>query len=185
MKNFKITAKENGKEYWISRAHAVVGIVYAVYNEEIYYLVSQRGPGCPDNIGKWACTCGYLDWGETRKEAVKRELYEELGLNLSEVDNSSIKHFCTIDDPGRDARENIISRYLIKMDFEKLREMITSEELNNKTESRGGEKDEVSKIALIPETQLKCPEWAFNHGQVLEEVTEYLKTGRKPYYCEE
>ena len=32
MKNFKITAKENGKEYWISRAHAVVGIVYAVKN---------------------------------------------------------------------------------------------------------------------------------------------------------
>lgn len=28
MKNFKVTSKENGKEYWISRANAVVGIVY-------------------------------------------------------------------------------------------------------------------------------------------------------------
>ena len=30
MKNFKVTAKEDGKEYWISRAVAVVGIVVGV-----------------------------------------------------------------------------------------------------------------------------------------------------------
>ena len=52
MKNFKVTSKENGKEYWISRANAVVGIVYTRdSNGRVMFLVSKRGPGCPDHVG--------------------------------------------------------------------------------------------------------------------------------------
>ena len=32
--NFKVTAKEDGKEYWISRAMAVVGVVFTVTKEK-------------------------------------------------------------------------------------------------------------------------------------------------------
>lgn len=182
MKNFKVTAKEDGKEYWISRAHAVVGIVFAIYEGKVHFLVSKRGPGCPDHVGKWACTCGYLDWGETREEATRRELCEELGLDTSSI---PIKHFCTIDDPTRDARENIVSRYLIKVDFCKTQGEIDSGKINCNTESRKGEKDEVSDIKFIVEDDISNYDWAFNHGEVLSEVLEYLRTGVKPDYCKE
>lgn len=183
MKNFKVTAKEDGEEYWISRAHAVVGIVYTIYEGRIYFLVSKRGPGCPDNVGKWACTCGYLDWGETRKDAVRRELYEELGLDLSWMPDEDIKHFCTIDDPSRDARENIVSRYLIKVNYNKFHKMLESGKINNDTKSRGGEENEVSEIRFVIEEDLDDYNWAFNHGEILKEILDYIKTGLKPNYC--
>lgn len=185
MKNFKVTSVENGKEYWISRAHAVVGIVYTIHNGSIFFLVSKRGCGCPDNVGYWACTCGYLDWGETRKDAVRRELYEELGLDLSVYPKEYIEHFCTVDDPNRDARENIVSRYLIKVDYESTNDKLSKGEINNNTESRGGEKDEVEEIRFIDSDFIDYFEWAFNHGEILKEVVKYIKTGQKPNYCDE
>ena len=185
MKNFKVTSMEDGREYWISRSNAVVGIVYTIYKGNIYFLVSKRGKGCPDNVGKWACTCGYLDWGETRKDAVRRELYEELGLDLSIYPNECIEHFCTIDDPERDARQNIVSRYLIEVDYKAIHNKLEKGEINSNTESRGGEKDEVDEIRFILPETIDDYEWAFRHGKILKEVVEYIKTGRKPNYCDE
>lgn len=186
MKNFKVTSKENGKEYWISRANAVVGIVYTRdSNDRVMFLVSKRGSGCPDHVGKWSVTCGYLDWGETRKEAVKRELYEELGLNLEIYPNEAIDHFCTIDDPSRDVRENIVSRYLIHVDYIATRKKLADKEINCDTVSRGGEPNEVDDIKFVPAEDIDSYDWAFNHDQVLKEILEYLETGRKPKYCEE
>ena len=121
-KNFKITAKENGNEYWISRAVAVVGVVIGVKNGNISsFLVSQRGPGCPDFIGSWACTCGYLDWDETAEDGVVRELYEELGIKVS---SSKANLWKVITDPKRDARQNVILRYIIPIDQNELEEMV-------------------------------------------------------------
>lgn len=181
MKNFKVTAKEDGKEYWISRAHAVVGIVYSVEPGTglIHYLISKRGPGCPNYVGSWGFTCGYLDWGETRKEAVKRELWEELGLK---VNLQQITRFCEIDDPGRDERENIVTRYLIEVDFEDLVDQLYNDTINGNTESRGGEAGEVSDIKLVTKDSITKYPWAFNHGNVMLEAEEFLKTGKKPSY---
>ena len=81
-KNFKITDKETGKEYWISRSCAVCVTVVVVDQKEdkMYLLASKRGSACPDFVGKWNLTCGYLDFDETLVEAAARELYEELGI---------------------------------------------------------------------------------------------------------
>lgn len=187
MKNFKITSKEDGKEYWISRACAVVGITYAIDPEtgELFFLVSKRGPGCPDFIGSWAFTCGYLDWGETKKEAVKRELWEELGLEVTE---NQITRFCEIDDPKRDARENVVTRYLVKLDFLDTMEKLRDGKINGKSSVRGGEDDEVSEVKLISEKDVDNLTWAFgrgekyegHHGDVLKDAVEFIRTGKKP-----
>lgn len=69
------------KKVWLSRSLAVVGVI--LINNKI--LMVKRGPGCPDEIGKWVLPCGYLDENETLKEAMYRETYEETGINLIEV----------------------------------------------------------------------------------------------------
>ena len=173
-KNFKITAKEDNKEYWISRAVAVVGVVIGVRDGKISnFLVSQRGPGCPDFIGSWACTCGYLDWDETAEESVVRELYEELGIKVPE---SHVHLWKIVTDPNRDVRQNVILRYIIPIDQKELEEML---EISRKSfldsDSRGGEQGEVSDIKLISVTDLPNYKWAFNHDDVILEAYEDWK----------
>lgn len=169
MKNFKITAKEDGKEYWISRAVAVVGIVVGVSEDGSIksFLVSQRGPGCPDHVGSWACTCGYLDWDESAEEAVVRELYEEIGLI---VDKSEPVMWTIITDPNRDSRQNVVIRYLIGRPQEELEEFVKN--INLDSLSRGGESGEVSNIKLMSITDINDFTWAFDHDKVIFGVYE-------------
>lgn len=173
-KNFKITAKENGNEYWISRAVAVVGVVIGVKNGNISsFLVSQRGPGCPDFVGSWACTCGYLDWDETAEDGVVRELYEELGIKVS---SSKANLWKVITDPKRDARQNVILRYIIPIDQDELEEMVEKSKLAMiDPEVRGGERGEVSDVKLISVTDIPNYTWAFNHDDVILEAYDNWK----------
>lgn len=174
-KNFKITAKEDNKEYWISRAVAVVGVVIGVKDGNISsFLVSQRGPGCPDFVGSWACTCGYLDWDETAEDGVVRELYEELGIKVS---SSKANLWKVITDPKRDARQNVILRYIIPVDQDELEEMVENSKLAMiNPEVRGGEHGEVSDVKLISVTDIPNYEWAFNHDDVILEAYDNWKS---------
>ena len=169
MKNFEVTSKEDGKKYWISRSVAVVGIVVGVKNGNISsFLVSQRGPGCPDFVGSWACTCGYLDWDETAEDGVVRELYEELGIKVS---SSKANLWKVITDPKRDARQNVILRYIIPVDQNELEEMVENSKLTMiDSEVRGGEHGEVSDVKLISVTDITNYDWAFNHDDVILEA---------------
>ena len=186
MKNFKVTAAEDGKEYWISRAHAVVGIVYSMdpRRNEIAFLVTRRGPGCPDNIGKWGFTCGYVDWGETKLQAMQRELWEELGL---QVKPEQIQKYCEIDDPTRDQRQNIITRYVIRIEWDQLMYLLNNGIINTDSYSRGGEPGEIDAIDVIHKNEVYKKEWAFNHGRVLDEAFYFIRKGREklPWYSED
>lgn len=164
MKNFKVTAKEDGKEYWISRSVAVVGVVVGIENGMIKkFLVSKRGPGCPDFIGSWSCTCGYLDFDETAEEGVKRELWEELGLDLKDY-RAILWEVAT--DPKENTRQNVILRYIIPIPMSTLNSLML-DTISLDTESRGGEKDEVSDVKLIDVTNLSDYPWAFSHDKVI------------------
>lgn len=80
----------DGRKVWLSRSVAVVNMIIAEVDDRIYVLMVKRGPGCPDEIGKWVMPCGYLDWNETLAECGIRETYEETGLNLNEFGNHKI-----------------------------------------------------------------------------------------------
>lgn len=180
MKNFKVTSKEDGKEYWISRALAVVGIIQVIKlpeyigdKAEYYYLVSKRGQGCPDYKGKWNLVCGYLDFDETREQAVKREIWEELGLDLDKYPSAySIDKVSEEDRPEHDPRQNVIFRYLIDLDYNWIKERLDNGTINTDTASRGGEDGEVDEIKLIHCEEIENYEWAFNHDKILLDINE-------------
>lgn len=169
MKNYGIKNPQTGKVVWISRSHAVVGILrYQDEDGKEFYLVQKRGPGCPDEIGKYAFSSGYLDYDETRFEALERELYEELGLDLKKCDYEVVKE--TIDDrPEHDPRQNIVTRYYILLkpsEYLKsyLKELGKDEAIDS--EKRGGEENEVSEIKLIPVGDVERYQWAWNHTDI-------------------
>lgn len=191
MKNFKVISKEDGREYWISRSMAVVGIVRAVKvpttmsgSVKSFYLLSKRGKNCPDHVGKWQITCGYLDFDETLTEAVFREVYEETGLDIKKailneekLSNGQPKVFDykmieIVDDPNRDSRQNVSFRFLIDVNYLWVKQELENGTINTDTESRGGEPGEVDDIRLVSCLDLGDEEYdgnfAFNHQELLE-----------------
>jgi len=166
--NFKVIEKKTGKEYWVSRSIAVVAclVAYNPETREYNFLVEKRGKGCPDFVGALAFPCGYLGWDETRKEAVIREVFEELGLQIAP---DTVSEWVTVDDPKQN-HQNVVTRYLIPVDYDTISEWIKNgPDLN--TQDRGGEPDEVEEVKLIPYSEVvKEPNWAFGHNEVIEEI---------------
>lgn len=173
--NFQITDKETGKVYWISRSLAVTGVIMASDGDDFWFLLERRGPGCPDNIGKLCSVCGYLNWDETRLDALLRETYEETGLK---PDPSQVCEFATIDDPGRDAKQNVVTRYLIGYSYDELIDRMNDGTINTDTASRGGESGEVSEFVLLSLSQINnmnSEEFAFGHKEMIHEIIEEIK----------
>lgn len=174
--NWIVTAQEDGKQYWISRAMAVCALVGAVNSKDgkYYFLVEKRGPGCPDFIGAYCNPCGYLNWDETLAQACIRELYEETGLDLRGKEDL-LKLWKIKDSPEDNVRQNVTVRFRIIMPYEEL----TQRELSYATEERGGEKDEVSELKVISEDEIDNYTWAWNHGELLKELVAELKEAGK------
>ena len=177
-KNFQVTTKY-GKSYWISRSVAVHGMILAKNFEtkEIYILLEKRGPKCPDEIGKWSDICGYIDWDETLEDALKREIYEETGLYLDDLETLYIRQ-TGIDDSidGENAvKQNITIRYQVLVDYREIKSLLDSGVININTKSRGGEDGEVSEIKLLKLTDsdpVDEKQFAFNHGKLINEIIE-------------
>lgn len=85
--------ERDGNIEWISRSVTVLAILLFVVTDErgdrYFVPLGKRGDGLPDERGKWALPGGYLDWDETVGEALLREVYEELGLNLLDLQANS------------------------------------------------------------------------------------------------
>jgi 8-oxo-dGTP diphosphatase len=75
----------DGKEYWISRSITVIGVLFFVVGDRVYVPLGLRGNALPDEVGKWGLPGGYLDYDETVGGALLREVWEELGLNLLDL----------------------------------------------------------------------------------------------------
>ena len=153
MKNFKVTAQEDGKEYWISRSCAVVGIVFVIDKYGIQVLCAQRGPGAADYQGLWNCPCGYIDWDESGEEAVSREVFEETGV---QIPIGKWKLIGAQTSPLAN-KQNITLRYLA---------IIPIDEFNIHT-SHKGELNEVAKVDLISFDHVSKLQWAFDHNKLI------------------
>ena len=175
--NYVVTAKEDGKQYWISRAVAVCVIVLAYNpdNGKFYFLVEKRGPGCPDFIGSYCNPCGYLNWDETLAEACTRELYEETGLDYRGKEDL-MNVWMIKDDPKDNSRQNVTVRHILAIPYEEL----TQHDLSLNSKERGGEDGEVSELKVICEDEIDNYEWAWNHGELLKDlVKELMKEAEK------
>lgn len=171
-KNFQITAKEDGKKYWISPSVAVSAITILRENDkDVAVLISKRGPGCPDEIGKWSFTCGYLDHEETLESAVKRELFEEIGLRCDKLKHCEIKQWKAVENIKPGYKGNVTVRYKVYLDLGEVKDLLERGVLNTNTEKRGGEPDEVSDIMILRLKEHTSPKkWAFNHYDIYKEL---------------
>ncbi|MEM9266155.1 MAG: NUDIX hydrolase [Cyanobacteria bacterium P01_F01_bin.13] len=75
----------DGEELWISRSVTVLAILVVICNGNAYVPLNKRGPELPSEVGKWCLAGGYLDYDETIGGAVMREVWEELGLDLQNL----------------------------------------------------------------------------------------------------
>jgi 8-oxo-dGTP pyrophosphatase MutT (NUDIX family) len=159
MKNFPVKVK--GKEFWISRSCAVVGIVYKYNKEtgEVYVLTNKRGKGCPDYVGYWNIPCGYVDYDETLEEAVSREVFEETGLK---VDPNSWKLYGIKSTPDTE-KQSISVRYITAY----------KEEMGDFDYSHQ-EKNEVDEIKWISLDDVDNYQWAFEQINLLNEIKTQL-----------
>ena len=178
MKNFQITDKETGKVYWISRAMAVAGVIYAKDSSgNLHFLVEKRGPGCPDYVGYNALCCGYLDWDESLEEAMIREAWEEMGLKIDPTRDSIVPFFIQ-DNPKDNSRQNVTVRFMIEVPYDYVVEGLKNGSINGDTKSRGGEEGEIEEINLISLDDLKKHKWAWNHDEVIRFVSDILNDKR-------
>ena len=81
---------EPGKDY------IGVGCGAVILNEKNQVLLMKRGTGCRNCVGYWAIPGGCIDHFEAVEDAVKREIKEEIGvdieiLQLLSVTNDFIK----------------------------------------------------------------------------------------------
>lgn len=162
---------EDGKVRYHSRSVAVLATVILSNGQGEYsVLVHKRGQKCPDEKGKWSFNCGYLDWNETLENAVKRELWEEMGLDVDSLGTCKIVRTGEIDDSitgENQEKQNITIRYLVICDLTEITWYLESEVINPKSDTRGGEPEEVEEIKIMSLSEKIDPsEWAFNHGEI-------------------
>lgn len=166
-----------GDEYWNSRSVAVNGviIIYLPGHASPYVLASRRGPNAADFRGRLNVIAGYLDWNETGPEAMVREAWEEVGINLTDLayprdedsiwygitDNSLQTPWAVNTDPALN-HQNISLRYgiAIKLKDSKFPDLSLD---NNEVEG------EVSEAWWMPVHEIDNYLWAFDHDDVIKE----------------
>lgn len=168
MKNFPITVESGelaGQTFWVSRAIAVTGCIFTYLNGKWCVLANKRGEGTPDFQGMWNMPCGYLDFDETTKDAVIREVYEETGIKV----DPNYVHFWQFDDSPCQNLQNVSFRYYAIINDPQPGNISVST-----GHSRGGEIDEVEAIGWIALTDIGNYKWAFNHDSLIKEFSECM-----------
>lgn len=159
MKNFKVTAKEDNKEYWISRSVAVIAYIFYhdIINNKLFVLADKRGQGTPDFQGYWNCPCGYLDFDETLSEAASREVFEETGYV---IDPNYLQMIGISDNPKKSNMQNVSVKFVYKT---------TKMPIKNNIHD-GGEADEVADVKWIDIDNLNKFSWAFDHDADIRDI---------------
>lgn len=155
----------DGKIVWESRSVAVVASILAICENEIYVLIGQRGSGAPDAIGKWNMVCGYLDYDEDGADAIRREVYEESGLDLDNYDAicSDVINPWSVKTSPTENRQNVVLRYGCVLSVDKL-PALTSEH---------AEQNEVNDLRWIRLNEVGEYDFAFNHDSILMQYVQH------------
>lgn len=164
-----------GLDYWISRAPAVVGIIFA-YGVEggSRVLVIKRSNNMHDEPNKYGAPSGYLDWDETGFEGMTREVFEETSLYLPDYEpflvfDNKKQPFFVQDDPTKDKNQNVSLTYLLVFDFINDPESfpIEIEKYYDK---------ETAKVEWLKLSDFfnKSREWAFNHDERIVMAHKYI-----------
>lgn len=105
VENIGITTVK-GDIVWKSRSVAVCAVIMT---SDLKVIVTKRSDKV-DHCGLWALPCGYIDWNESIHQALIREVWEELGIN---VDGAQAHLYHINDDPSKDEKQNITFHFVI------------------------------------------------------------------------
>lgn len=114
-----------------------------ILEDERIVLVKRKNPPFQD---RWALPGGFVEYGETVEEAVRREVQEETGLDVKIE-----KLVGVYSDPGRDPRGHTVSVVFLCRPVSGLMDA-------------GSDADEVRRFPLS-----KLPELAFDHRKIIED----------------
>jgi mutator protein MutT len=64
------------------RDYIGVGVGAMIFNDKGEMLLCKRGQAAKNERGCWECPGGSIEFGETMAEAIKREIKEELGVDI-------------------------------------------------------------------------------------------------------
>ena len=120
--NYSVDRNEvHEKNLWHRHASAWI------MNHDGLILLQQRAFDKKKNPGKWAKTGGHVDAGETCIDALKREVYEEIGIKINDEDIIPISVFKS-DNPN----EHFFSYgYIILTDLKENEFKLQKEEVNS------------------------------------------------------
>jgi 8-oxo-dGTP diphosphatase len=159
------------REYWLGRSTAVVALIVGYTNWSPYILISRRGSEAYDNIGKWCLPCGYLDWDESGSDAAKREAWEEVGVDVDDI--QARKHIlsASFDQPWRvktdpsENRQNISLVYGLKFGD-------NVDDITPIANNVGDTKNEVSDALWMPYGELKKYDFVYGHDTLIKTYIE-------------
>jgi len=63
-----------------------VGVGAAIFNSKGELFITKRGKEAKNERGKWEIPCGSVEFGETFEQAIKREIREELGIEIKIIE---------------------------------------------------------------------------------------------------
>ncbi|MFC1805063.1 macro domain-containing protein [Candidatus Omnitrophota bacterium] len=106
----------------------------------------------------WALPGGFVDYGESLEDAVRREAKEETGLDLEEL-----KQLHTYSEPDRDPRFHTVGTVFIAQ---------------GKGKPRAG--DDAAGLKVVTSSGLMKLEFAFDHKKVIRDYLKY-KEGKDPF----
>lgn len=176
-KNFPV--KLGGQTFWVSRSIAVAAFIFRLGKDnKLQILVEKRGKGAADFQGCICCPCGYLDFGETIKEAIVREVKEETGFVMNSPDDLVLFN---IDSEPSSNRQNVTLSFAY---------VAGKDEDFDSSKAVGGERNEVSEVKWLTvgkinkknafntllkkkrielvKSEMEAEQWAFGHKEMIE-----------------
>jgi 8-oxo-dGTP pyrophosphatase MutT (NUDIX family) len=153
-----------------------VVIIFLPDNPIPYVLVSKRGPAAADYRGLMNVIAGYMDWDESGTEALYREAWEEVGIDLrslafpqkdseslwSDIINNRLEQPWHVKTEPDENRQNISLRYGLAI---KMKESVLPKLSLEHNEVKG----EVEDAIWLPVNQISNYSWAFEHDTVIKE----------------
>jgi 8-oxo-dGTP diphosphatase len=101
----------------------------------------------------WALPGGFVEYGETVEDAVRREMKEETGLDLE-----NLRQFRVYSDPARDARGHVVS-------------VVFAARGKGKPEAG----DDADRYRLIDLNDIPVSELVFDHAKILRDFVQSTK----------
>lgn len=132
-----------------NKDHPWIGVDNIIVNKEEKILLVKRAEGEKNFPGMWGLVSGWMEWGETVKQALKREAQEEIGVEVE------IVKFCNryYDGPRRHPTKTSVA-------LPHICKIISGEPKANQPE-------EVEEVKWFSPQEIREMDLAYDHKQML------------------